>query len=142
MPSEVTKLDEYRSQLGRELSFASGNEQASRLYGGSGGGPMDPSVTMKEYVDVKTEALESRLSSRLDSLSTKSTVWAALATGVGICLTVLAIAGDRFDGGISATSLLEKQRQEQAETDRSQDAKLESMNKKLDVLINRTAEKK
>ncbi|MDG2003881.1 MAG: hypothetical protein P8J20_11170 [Novosphingobium sp.] len=109
--------------------------------GFDGGGPMDTSVNMKDYVDARDDAIESRLSTKLDKLPTRSTVWGAVATGVGLILAALAFGGDRFDGGVGAGGLLQDQAGKQAATDEAQDAKLELMNQKLDILIKQTADK-
>lgn len=86
---------------------------------------------MKDYVDAKTEATEARLLSKLEQLSTKSTIWGAVATGTAIILAVLAFAGDRFDAGMSTAD----QRAMQIERDDKQEAAVRSINDKLDKLI-------
>lgn len=105
--------------------------------GGGGGGPVEPGVTLKDYVDAQSNALESRVNQKLERLPTKGTVWGAVATGVGILLAVLAFGGDRFDSGISANGLLKAQSDQQDAVDRRQDQKLESIDKKLDIIIQR-----
>ncbi|MEJ6008661.1 hypothetical protein [Novosphingobium aquae] len=109
--------------------------------GGRGGAPMDPMVPLKDYVDARDEAVETRVNGRLDKLPTKGTVWGAVATGIGLLLAALAFGGDRFDGGVGASGLLRGQAEKQAETDASQDAKLLVMDQKLDILIKQTADK-
>lgn len=109
--------------------------------GGRGGAPMDPTVSLKDYVDARDEAVETRVNGRLEKLPTKGTVWGAVATGIGLLLAALAFGGDRFDGGVGASGLLRDQATNQAKTDASQDAKLLVMDQKLDILIKQTAEK-
>ena len=96
---------------------------------------------MKDYVDARDDAMESRVNAKLGALPTKGTVWGAVATAVAIVLAVLAFGGDRFDSGMSAGTIVQAQRAEQQKTDQSQDAKLELMNQKLDILIKQTSEK-
>ena len=102
---------------------------------------MEPTVALKDYVDASDEAIESRLSAKLEKVSTKTTVWGAMATAVGILLAIATFGADRFDGGISASPLLERQRAAQAATDKSQDENLKVMNRKLDILVKQTATK-
>ena len=85
-------------------------------FGGGGGtsGPMDPSVSIKDYVDARDEAIETRLFAKLDTIPTKSTIWGAVGVIIGTMLAVLAFAGDRFDGGISAGGIVSQVKDEQA----------------------------
>lgn len=114
-------------------------------FGGGGGtsGPMEPSVPIKEYIDARDEAIESRLSERLGGLATASgvrnNIWGAAAAVIGIILAMLAFAGDRFDGGVSASGIVSHVKDQQAVKDKAQDAKLNEMDDKLDVLIRQTA---
>lgn len=125
-----------QKERGRDL------EQVQTLqFGGGGGtsGPMDPSVSIKDYVDARDEAIETRLFAKLDTIPTKSTIWGAVGVIIGTMLAVLAFAGDRFDGGISAGGIVSQVKDEQAAKDKAQDAKLELIDQKLDVLIRQTA---
>lgn len=70
----------------------------------------------KDYVDARDDALRShvdaefsKLRADLKSIPSKGTIWGAVATGVGLLLAVLAIAGDRFDGGFSAAGVFAEQ---------------------------------
>jgi len=117
------------------------NEPPLPLYGGGGSGPVEPSVNIKEYVDARDDAVESRLSAKLDRVPTKGTVWGAMATAVGILVAIAAFGADRFDGGIGASSLVREQQAIQKKADDAQDAKIELMNQKLDILIKQTASK-
>ena len=105
----------------------------SKFGGGNGDGPMEPVVPVND-------AIESRLSTKLDKLPTKGTIWAAVGTLFGLLLAVAAFAGDRFDGGVSASGLLSEQAEQQAAVDEAQDAKLSLIDQKLDILIRQTAE--
>jgi hypothetical protein len=102
---------------------------------------VEPSVNIKEYVDARDDAVESRLSAKLDRVPTKGTVWGAMATAVGILVAIAAFGADRFDGGIGASSLVREQQAIQKKADDAQDAKIELMNQKLDILIKQTASK-
>ena len=101
---------------------------------------MEPVVPVKDYIDARDDAIESRLLQRLDKFPTKATVWGAVATGVGLVLAIAAFGGDRFDGGMSAVALVRGQQEAQAEIDQNQNAKLELMDQKLDLLIRQTAQ--
>lgn len=94
--------------------------EARRISGGRGGPPVDTET--QRYVDAKTEATRaqndarfsevingiSTLSTRIEGLpSAKSQFVAIVTTGAAIFLgliAVLAFAGDRFDGGMSAST--------------------------------------
>lgn len=102
---------------------------------------MDPVISVKEYVDARDEAVETRINAKLEKLSTKGTVWGAVATGIGLLLAILAFGGDRFDAGVGASGMLRDQAEQQSKTDEAQDAKLELMDQKLDLLIKQTSAK-
>ena len=97
---KVISLDSYRRK--------------SRKTGGGGGGNNVDSET-KNYVDAKTEATRaendkrfSQILDKLDGLPSKNSqtvtiLGAAGALFLGL-LAVLAFAGDRFDGGMSAST--------------------------------------
>jgi len=135
--------------VGSHETTDSGNVVTGSVFGGgSGGGPMEPKVPLKDYVDAQDSAVESRISERLGGLakaddikSIRQNIWSAAGTVVAILLTMLAIAGDRFDGGVGASSLLREQAAVQESKDKAQDAQLELVNQKLDILIKQTAEK-
>lgn len=105
----------------------------------SGGGGMEPGVPMKDYIDARDDAVESRLKQLLHSIPTKATVWGAVATGIGTLLAILAFGGDRFDGGVGASGLLRTQAERHAAIDSAQDSKLELIDQKLDILITQTS---
>ncbi len=106
---------------------------------------MEPTLPIKDYIDARDDAVESRINARLDQLPTteavRNNIWGAAITVIGLLLGVAAFAGDRFDGGLNASSILEANQKAQAEIDKGQDAKLELMDQKLDILIKQTAEK-
>jgi len=129
-------------QLRKQLSSANA-EIAALKHGGGGGtsGGMEPAVPLKEYVDARDDAVESRLDGKLDKLATKGTIWAAMATALGLIFAAWALAGDRFDAGMSVSPAIGQMQVQQAATDQRQDAKLTRMDRKLDVLITQTAVK-
>jgi len=92
-------------------------------------------VPIKEYVDARDDAIESRLGAKLDKLPSSDTVrnniWGAALTVLGILLAVLAFGGDRFDAGIGQAD----SRQTQLERDSDQDNSMAEINEKLDILI-------
>lgn len=104
---------------------------------------MEPKVPLKDYVDAQDGAIETRLMARIEKLATTETVrnniWGAAIAIIATILAVLAFGGDRFDGGVNASAMMREQGNRQAATDRAQDAQLEVMNQKLDVLIKQTA---
>lgn len=128
--------------------FTNSSFQDARFGGGKGGGGMETTVPMKDYIDARTDAVESRLGEKLNALSTKSTIWGAAAavigavfTGVAIILSTLAFGSDRFNGGLSISPAVAAAQKAQAETDEKQDAQLSLMNDKLDILVRQTADK-
>lgn len=139
--ANVVDMASRRGYITPESNALSSGTGVSQFGGGGGRGPMEPTVPLKDYVDAQDNAIESRLAQQLDKLPTKSTIWTAMATALGIGVALAAFGADRFDGGVSASSLLDEGRAQQAKTDEAQDAKLELMDQKLDLLIKQTAEK-
>ena len=92
--------------------------------GSGGGGGDDGSGSMdNELIDAKLDVVKSETREMVTKLEaditrlefkmpTKTTIWAAVGTALGVGLAILAISGDRFDGGLSASPLLERYRQE------------------------------
>ena len=122
--------------------------------GGSGGGPTVDSET-KNYLDAKMDSVKAqndarfsevlsgigRVDDRVSHIASPMT-WqqAALTMGsvglvlIGIVFAALSYASDRFDGGISASGLLDEFAQSQTDRDVGQDAKLDKILGKLDAL--------
>lgn len=136
MSVDTSKLDEW-NQMQADRAAASSNEPELPLYGGGGSGPVDSAT--KDYVDARDDAVESRLGRQLDKLATKSTIWAAVATGIGILAALVAYGGDRFDGGVSVSPTMAKIQTEQVERDKKQDAQLELIEQKIDILIKQSS---
>lgn len=107
--------------------------------GGGDGGNMEPGASMKDYVDARDDAIESRLNGKLNELPGWKSVWGAALSVVVAILAVMAIASDRFDGGMSVSSVVHALTQKQGEVDREQNAKLDLLDDKLDILLERTA---
>lgn len=110
--------------------------------GGDGGG----NALMKDYVDARDDAIESRLSARLERLPSKGTIWGGVAAIVGGILSALAIGigmiafgGDRFDSGMASSPMIEAVAKKQVGVDQGQDARMDAMDKKLDIIITQTA---
>ena len=115
---------------------------------GSGGGNTTVDAETKNYLDAKMEAVKaqndarfSEVLSRLDGIKDLPKFWplvAAIAiaavTIIGISVTILSYASDRFDGGLGASSLVDAITREQAERDAAQDAKLDKILGKLETL--------
>ena len=118
-------------------------------FGGNGGGTVE--VPLKDYVDAQDEKTRAQNDARFadimaelrgireSSVSWRG-VWGAAGTTIaaltGIILGTLAIAGDRFDGGLSARSLLtpilERQEYRDAKQDQKLDRILEALEQKHD----------
>lgn len=134
----------WQAQSERMAEAEASKQQSEPIYGGGGGNPpMEPRVPIKDYIDARDDAVESRLSTQLSSLATskelRNNIWGAAGVGLGIILTLLAFGGDRFDGGMSTSAAVSSIRNEQAQVDSAQDAKLTDMDKKLDILIDRSS---
>lgn len=106
---------------------------------------MDPIGVLKEYVDARDDAVESRLSTKLDKLPSQGTlilnVWGGVVAIIATVLAVLAFGADRFDGGLGASALVQDSQEAQAKTDKEQDTKLQLMDDKLDLILQQTANK-
>ena len=100
---------------------------------------MEEMVPLKDYVDARESAVESRLEQKLSGLATKATVWGAVATIIGVTLAVLGFGGDRFDAGLSSSQVVQGLRAEQARTDGIQNTKLAAIDMKLDQILAQTA---
>lgn len=119
---------------------------------------MEPTVPMREYVDKADQATLAtaekqigELNAKIDALPTRllwHTAGGVVAT-VGLVIGIVAFGGDRFDSGMSAAEvvsgaqahnekLFAEIEKRQADIDAKQDAKLVSMDEKLDVLIARS----
>ena len=127
--------------------------------GGKGGGGVDSMIPIKEYVDARDDAVESRLSAKLDVVlselsklpktteleasrqSTVRNIWGGVLTLAGVSLAVLAFGGDRFEGGMAVSPIIAQVTKDQQKIDQTQDAKLGLIDSKLDVLIKQTASK-
>lgn len=103
---------------------------------------------MKDYVDARDDAIESRLNSKLEKLAGKGTVWGAAAAIFGAVFTALAIAiglitfgGDRFDAGMASSPMMDAAAKRQAVIDQRQDNRMGSMDKKLDLIIKQTSKR-
>lgn len=143
--SNVTNIADRRAGLA----------DSQRTYsGGTGGGGIVDAET-KNYVDAKMETVKaqndarfsevlsgiSRVDERVSHIASPMT-WQQLALTIGsvglvligIVFGALSYASDRFDGGISASGLLDEFAQSQAERDVGQDAKLDKILGKLDAL--------
>lgn len=110
--------------------------------GGGGGGQVDTET--KNYLDAKVDAVRAQndarfaeVVTRLESVAYKIDhapkplgLWQVaglIATALVAGVTILGVFADRFDGGISATGLLDVQGQAQAERDAKQNEALESL---------------
>lgn len=121
-----------------------GKESDAALHrGGGGAGPMEPTVNMKDYVDARDAELEAKLLSKLGTLATsnevRNNIWGAVVTIIVMVLAILAFGGDRFDGGIAADAMMDAAKEDQQVVDRRQDQKLNDMDRKLDVLLERSS---
>lgn len=131
-------VDKSKEDMWRAMQERNGRRVGDGSSSGGGNGPSAGSLDIKDYVDIKTDALESKLFDKLDLLPSTGTLWGAVATGTAIILGVLAFAGDRFDAGISTA----EQRFEQLQRDHRQDAAAKQIDEKLDILIEQSSKTK
>lgn len=115
--------------------------------GGSGGGPTVDAET-KNYLDAKMDSVKAQndarfaeVLSRLDGIKDLPKFWplvAAIAVAtlsiIGISISIVSYASDRFDGGLSASALIDVITKDQAARDVGQDAKLDKILGKLDSI--------
>lgn len=82
--------------------------------------------TDSRFIEVLSEirVLREETKSLREASLTRTQLWGAVATILGVLLAVLAFAGDRFDAGINVSDDLRRIQTEQAERDASQDARL------------------
>ena len=146
MPS-VTKIDGSVFLPIDHSDVATGSTLVGSKYGGGkgGGGIMEPQIPIKDYIDARDDAVESRLSAMIDKLPNQTTlivnVWGGVAAILATVLAVLAFGADRFDGGVGASALVRDSQAIQATTDIEQDIKLQLMDDKLDLILKQTASK-
>lgn len=114
----------------------------------SGGGDDGVNALMKDYVDARDDAVESRLSAKLEKLPGKGTLWGGVASIVGAIFTalvigiaLLAFGGERFDAGMASSPMVEAVVKNQAVVDQRQDNRMSAMDKKLDIIIHQTAKR-
>jgi hypothetical protein len=154
--NRVVKLDKtpYVSETAGSV-----RKRAARFGGGKGGGGVETTIPIKDYIDARDDAVEARLSSKLDGVlselsklpkvsdleanrrSTVNNIWGGVAAVLGVILAFLAFGGDRFDGGMSVSPVIAQVQQSQKTIDESQDAKQALLDDKLDIVIKQTAGK-
>lgn len=141
MPIDQSRLAAWEAAQKINRPILSSEEPELPLYGGGGNGPMDTQITIKDYIDARDDAVESRIAQQLDKLPTKGTIWGAVATGIGILAALLAYGGDRFDGGVTVSPTIAKMQTEQKTRDDAQDTQMKLVEQKLDLIIKQTASK-
>jgi hypothetical protein len=130
-------------------------DQAAGGGGGGGGGGFTVDAETQRYVDKSMDAVKAQndarfsdVIARLDGLKsqydhaptplsfTQFLVGAVSVAGVVLALvfSVLAIAGDRFDGGLAADAIKDQIAVEQLARDKTQDAKLDQILKSVLIL--------
>ena len=97
----------------------------------------------EEKQDVKLNAIETRIESKLSSVATVWTIWAAVGSAVaailGIGLGILALSGDRFDGGIAfGRSVGDDLLKNRMAIEDSQNA-TKALNEKLDKILEKVS---
>lgn len=147
------RLQEIRAK--RERAALQTEEGRSRIP------PMDREVTTKDYIDRSMDAVRAQndvrftevlskidaLGGKIDAIKSDAITWkgvwgAAAATTVavgGLLLGILAIGGDRFDGGMAASGVISSMTQEQQARDRAQDEKLDAVISRIDALLDAQA---
>ena len=108
--------------------------EVARLKSGGGGGTLPP----VDVIDAKISASEARTDTKFAELrgdlakfATKGTVWGAVATALGIVLAVAALAGNRFDAGMTTRGAVDGVVVEQHRRDDAQDSKLDQILERL-----------
>jgi hypothetical protein len=108
--------------------------EVERLRSSGGGDGRPPS----DVVDAKIAASEARTDTKFAELrgdisrfATKGTAWGAMATAIGVVLTVAALAGDRFDAGMTVKDAVEATTSGQKARDAAQDQKLDEILSRL-----------
>ncbi|WP_155987332.1 hypothetical protein [Paracoccus pantotrophus] len=118
---------------------------------------MTDQISPKDYIDRSMDAVRAQndarfdkvlneiksLEFKVDAIKADAITWkgvwgAAAATTVavaGLVLAVLAISGDRFDGGMAASSVVSSVISRQEERDRRQDEILGEILKSVDALL-------
>ncbi|MBQ08112.1 MAG: hypothetical protein CMN11_16505 [Roseobacter sp.] len=102
-------------------------------------------IRLTQYVDLRLDTVSARmdgvqseLRAALDSKPGVMSFWGGIATAVisivGILLGALSIGGDRFEGGMSISPIIEGVRTEQSRRDELQDAKLDAILNQLGQL--------
>lgn len=153
----------YKGREPREGVIVRGKGYFGAASGGSVRSAKAGGITLDtethRYIDKSIEAVKAQNDARfsevlfeLRSLREGSITWkqvwgAAAATTIsvaGILLTVLAISGDRFDGGLSASSIVENAVQqiaaEQVQRDAAQDARIDRILEALESQATKQAE--
>ena len=119
-----------------------------RSFSGGTGGRRGVEAETKNYLDAKMDSVRaqndarfSEVLSRLDGIKDLPKFWplvaaiaVAVVTIIGISVTVLSYASDRFDGGLAASALIDQITNDQAGRDAGQDAKLDKILGKLDSI--------
>lgn len=119
----------------------------TRKGNGSGGGGPPVDTETKNYLDAKVDAVRAQndarfaqVLARLDAMN-PATWWqnavvaaTAVVALIGILLTVLSFASDRFDSGVSAMGAIEEQLDAQRETNAAQDERLDRVISALETI--------
>ena len=110
------------------------NDRAGGSSGGAGGGEHGSlEISMKDYIDAQDEKTRAqndaqfvRIGSKLDNLKVPSIgqIAGIIFVAVGFVFAILAYASDRFDGGLSASSMIHGMKEEQHGRDNKQDLRL------------------
>jgi len=102
-------------------------------------------ISLTTYVDLRLDTMRTRmdgvqseLRAALDSKPGVMSFWGGIATAVvsivGILLGALSIGGDRFEGGMAISPIIEGVKLEQNRRDELQDAKLDAILNQLGQL--------
>ena len=104
--------------------------------GAGGGGDGSLEITLKDYIDAQDEKTRAqndarfvRIESTLGAMKFPS-IWqigGVIVAGIGIAFGILAFASDRFDGGLSARSVMDPIIEAQKKRDTGQDKKLDKI---------------
>ena len=98
---------------------------------GSTSGGMDTVDSKIAAAEARTDTKFAELRGDLQRFATKGSVWGAAGSIVAILLAVLAFAGDRFDAGVSASSVVDGITAAQRARDAEQDKKFDEILRRL-----------
>jgi hypothetical protein len=117
----------------KQQNVALESENHALKSGGPGGtsGGMDVTDAKIAAAEARVDTKFAELKGALNQFATKNTVWGAVGTAVAIGLAVAAFGGDRFDGGMGVSGIVQPIVSAQTKRDEAQDKKLDEILSRL-----------